>query len=137
MSTKRSCYQCGDDDIEAIKAKRNEEIRAYGRKVLADADAAFFAEKSADSPTLISDWDIIDEPVAEQPIVSSEPDQGTEEVMDALAATEPQETEEIKAKVDESPKPEAQADKAVEVEREVAEKPTDKVEKKTTPKKDK
>lgn len=120
MTTKRNCYQCGSEDLEAIRNKRNEEIRAYGRKVLEDADAALAAEQGFFQVVRVSDWDTIDVPV------SSEFEEGTEEIMDATAATEPQETEEVKAKVDESPKPAPTADKAdvAEVEAdEVVEKP--------------
>lgn len=104
MTTKRNCYQCGSEDLGAIQAKRNEEIRAYGRKVLDDADAALAAEQNVIQVNQISDWDTI------EPVVSSETEEGTEEIMDALAATEPQETEEVKAKVAESPKPSPTAD---------------------------
>lgn len=42
---KRPCYQC-DDDLDELRDKRNAEIRAWGRKQLADADAALFKEPS-------------------------------------------------------------------------------------------
>lgn len=104
MTIKRNCYQCGTEDLEAIRNKRNEEIRAYGRKVLEDADAALAAEQGFFAVTRVSDWDTIDAPV------SSDIEEGTEEIMDATATTETQETEEVKAKVDESPKPAPTAD---------------------------
>ena len=109
--------------MEAIRNKRNEEIRAYGRKVLEDADAALAAEQGFFDVTRVSDWDTIDSPqvvdlsVADnsEAIVSSESETGTEEIMDATAATEPQEPEEVKVKVDESPKPEPTADVVADV----------------------
>ena len=113
MTEKRTCYQCGDDDLDAIRIASNASIRAYAEKEIAEANAKFYAENALTTPTnTVSDWDNL---------VSSETAVGTEEVMDALAATEPQETDDIKAKVDASPKPEGQADKAVEPKAEKAE----------------
>ena len=91
---KRPCYQCGGEDLDEIRERRNAEIRAWGRQVLADADAKLLAEQSGVSVDPVSDWDLLD----------------TEEGMDATAATEPQETDEIAKKVAESPKPETQED---------------------------
>ncbi len=98
--TTRKCYQCGDGDesLDAIRERRNEEIRAWGRQVLADADAAL----KGDSEVLNvqrSDWDVIN-------VQPSTPEQEPVEVEveekphDVLALTEPQETEEVQAKVD-------------------------------------
>lgn len=94
--SKRRCYQCGDDeDLDEIRERRNAEIRAWGKQVLAESDAALLAERrSGESEATVSDWDLLD----------------TEDGMDATAATEPQETEEVAKKVAESPKPEPQAD---------------------------
>lgn len=42
MGRKRPpCYQCGDTEetLDEIRERRNEEVRAWGRKQLADADA--------------------------------------------------------------------------------------------------
>jgi hypothetical protein len=60
MSTKRKCYQCGDDErsLDEIRDARNEEIRAWGRKVLADADAALKGETAI--VTAESDWEALD-----------------------------------------------------------------------------
>lgn len=54
------------DDLEEITDKRNAEIRAWGKQVLADADVHLLTENLHDS----SDWDLIDEPdfVVEQEI---------------------------------------------------------------------
>lgn len=111
MATKRKCYQCDDEGrtLDEIREARNEEIRAWGRKVLADADAALKGETAI--VTAQSDWEALDA----QP---ETPEQETVEVEvdakphDVLAATEPQETEEIQAKVDASPKPAEQGNVA-------------------------
>jgi hypothetical protein len=93
--SKRRCYQCGDEDLDEIRERRNAEIRAWGKQVLADSDAALLAEhRLGESEVAVSDWDLLE----------------TEDGMDATAATEPQETEEVAKKVAESPKPEPQAD---------------------------
>lgn len=91
MTRKRNCYQCGDDGrtLDEIREARNEEIRAWGRKVLADADAALKGETALVVEE--SDWDQVEtqtipeevnEPVAAREEEAPEPD--------ALAATEPQ-----------------------------------------------
>jgi hypothetical protein len=60
MTTKRKCYQCGDDErsLDEIREARNEEIRAWGRKVLADADKALKGETAI--VTAESDWEALD-----------------------------------------------------------------------------
>lgn len=124
MTTKRKCYQCGDEDMATIQARRNEEIRAYGRKVLEDADAAFAAEKAETQTNEISDWDFVEQVISVEQSVSSTTEEGTEKIMDATAATEPQETEELQKKIDASPKPASQANDESEEDVEVGDKLT-------------
>lgn len=98
---KRHCYQCPEGvDLDEIRDRRNAEIRAWGKQVLLDADKALIAEQGG-AIKAPSDWDLLDE--------DDDEETGTDEDMDALAATEPQETKELQKKIDESPKPEAQA----------------------------
>ncbi len=109
---KRNCYQCpeGVETLDEIRDRRNAEIRAWGRKVLEDADKALLAEQGGSVPAP-SDWDILDDDSEDdlRIVVNVPVEEGTEEDMDALAATQPQETKEIQKKIDESPKPATQA----------------------------
>lgn len=58
------CYQCPPgDDLDAIRDKRNAEIRAWGKKQLADADATLLGVPTAES--FDSDWDVIVDPEPE------------------------------------------------------------------------
>lgn len=91
--TKRKCYQCGDDDrtLDEIREARNAKIRAWGRKVLEDADAALKGEREA-TAVEASDWDLVSaqEETPEQEVVEV-PEADVER--DALAQTTSQETE--------------------------------------------
>lgn len=100
---KRVDYQNPQNNLEEVNEKRNAEIRAYGQRVLAEADAA-----QRGDVTTIDDWDVLDveaeveppaptEPQPEQPVVEPEP-----EIEEPEAEKEP----EIEEKTEEKPKPE-------------------------------
>lgn len=77
---KRVDYQDPNGNLEEVQEKRNAEIRAWGQKVLADADAA-----QRGDVTTIDDWDTLDveaeiespAPTESQPVI--EPEEKTEE----------------------------------------------------------
>lgn len=105
VMTTRSCYQCGDDDISAIRQKRQAEIRAWADASIAEADA--------NRGEGYSDWDNLPAPQTipddqEIPVVVE-----VEHVeADVLALTEEQPAhQEI---IDASPKPEEQANVRIE-----------------------
>lgn len=110
MSTKRSCYQCGDDDIDAIRAARTEQIRAHAAQVLAEADAKFELEKAeyVPAPSEVDDWEILDNAADEQPVV--EPVEIETVEPDALSATDPQEGVENDAVLSEEAEAKAKKD---------------------------
>lgn len=109
MTTKK-CYQCGDDDLAAIQAARREQIREFAAQQMEEADAAFVKEQdSAKQQTNeVSDWSILVAQVDDEQVVSftSEPDD--EGVVDATAATEPQENTALEMEVNEPQTPETQ-----------------------------
>jgi len=46
--TKRSCYQCGEDDLDEVQQRRKAEVRAWADEQIAEADRALHeaAERS-------------------------------------------------------------------------------------------
>lgn len=93
MTQKRGCYQCGDDGrtLDEIREARNAEIRAWGKRVLEEADAALKGETVLTPKP--SDWDQVEtQEIPQIQEVQETPDIETVEP-DVLAATEPQEGE--------------------------------------------
>ena len=82
---KRVDYQDPNGNLEEVQEKRNAEIRAWGQKVLADADAA-----QRGDVTTIDDWDALNveaeiespTPTEPQPVIEPEEAQTEPEVVE-------------------------------------------------------
>jgi hypothetical protein len=95
---KRVDYQNPHNNLEEVNEKRNAEIRAYGQRVLAEADAA-----QRGDVTTIDDWDVLDVEADIEPPAPTEPQPVVEPV------TEPEEDEQESNEVQTEPNTEAEA----------------------------